>query len=121
MVTVDRGTNMARGANILLLGCSLAVTGCGTDGVQVRPLADASAKFRYSGGLLEQGRAQLALGATGLALETFRTLQRQQPESADVFAGLAACYAKMGRFDLARTNYEFALAYAPQDQALLTA
>jgi len=112
---------MARGANVLLLGCSLAVTGCVTDGVQVRPLADASAKYRYSGSLLEQGRAQLALGATGLALETFRTLQRQQPESADVFAGIAACYAKMGRFDLARTNYEFALAYAPQDQALLTA
>ena len=52
---------MARGAKVLLLGCGLAVTGCVTDGVQVRPIADVSAKYRYSGSLLEQGRAQLAL------------------------------------------------------------
>jgi len=48
-------------------------------------------------------------------------LQREQPESPDVFAGIAACYSAMGRYDLARTNYEFALAYAPQSEPLLTA
>lgn len=110
---------MLRG--VLLLGCGLAATGCVEHAVQVRPIADPAAKYRFAGGLLAEGRAQLALGNAGLALETFRTLQRQQPESADVFAGIAACYAAMGRYDLARTNYEFALAYAPNDRNLLNA
>ena len=112
---------MMRGGRILLLGCGLAAAGCVEQKVQVRPIADAATKFRYSGGLLGQGRAQLALGNPGLALETFRTLQRQQPESADAFAGIAACYAAMGRYDLARANYEFALASAPTDRNLLNA
>jgi tetratricopeptide (TPR) repeat protein len=78
-------------------------------------------KVRYGGGLLAQARAELALGNVGLALETFRKIQREQPESADLFAGIAACYAAMGRYDLARANYEFALAYSPDNAALLTA
>jgi hypothetical protein len=89
--------------------------------VQVRPIADPAAKYRYGGGLLAEARGQLALGNAGLALETFRKLQREQPASADAFAGIAACYAAMGRYDLARANYEFALAYSPDNPALLTA
>jgi hypothetical protein len=89
--------------------------------VHVRPIANADAKMRFSGGLLDQARGQLALGNVGLALESFRTLQREQPDSADALAGIAACYASMGRYDLARLNYELALAYAPQDPRLLTA
>lgn len=113
---------MARGGTFLLLGGSLAAVGCTMDqNVHVRPIADTQAKMRFSGGLLNQARGQLALGNVGLALESFRTLQREQPESADAFAGIAACYAAMGRYDLARANYEFALAYAPQDPRLLTA
>jgi hypothetical protein len=61
------------------------------------------------------------MGAIGLAIESFRTLQRQQPENPDIYAGLAASYAAMGRYDLTRTNYELALAYAPDDPALLQA
>jgi tetratricopeptide (TPR) repeat protein len=101
---------------------SLAAAGCATNhDVQVRAIADPSAKMRYSGSLLAQARAQLAFNSVGLALETFRQIQREQPESAEVFAGIAACYAAMGRYDLERANYEYALAYAPHDAALLSA
>jgi hypothetical protein len=113
---------MTGGTKILLLGSSLLMTGCVTDqAYQVRPIADPAAKFRYAGSLIAQGRAQLALGNVGLALETFRKAQREQPPSADTFAGIAACYSAMGRHDLARSNYEFALAYAPNDPMLLYA
>ena len=112
-----------RGAKLLLVGAAgLTVAGCATsNAVQVRAIADPGAKFRYGGGLLAEGRAQLALGNAGIALETFRKLQREQPESADAFSGIAACYAAMGRYDIARANYEYALASAPSDARLLTA
>ena len=113
---------MIRGGKFLLVGISLATAGCTTtQQVQVRAIPDPAAKLRYGGGLLAEGRAQLAFGAAGTALETFRKLQREQPASPDAFAGIAACYAAMGRFDLERQNYEFALAYAPHDPALLSA
>jgi hypothetical protein len=105
-----------------MLSGSLAMAGCVTDqNYRVRAIADPAAKFRYGGTLVAQGRAQLALGNVGLALETFRKAQREQPPSADSFAGIAACYGAMGRYDLARANYEYALAYAPNDVGLLTA
>jgi hypothetical protein len=87
----------------------------------VRAISDPDSKLHYSGGLLAEARGQLVIGAVGLALESFRTLQRQQPDSADAYAGIAACYAAMGRYDLTRTNYELALAYAPDNPALLQA
>jgi len=110
-----------RGATILLTSCSLAIASCAeTQDIHVRAVGAPSAKTQFSGGLLAQGRGQLALGNAGTALETFRKLLREQPESADAFAGVAACYVAMGRYDLARTNFEFALAYAPNDVGLLT-
>ena len=113
---------MIRGGRFLFVGASLAMTGCTTTHpVEVRAIPDPSAKYHYSGGLLAEARGQLAVGAVGTALETFRKLQREQPASPDAFAGIAACYAAMGRFDLERQNYEFALAYAPHDRVLLSA
>lgn len=113
---------MTGGKRIVLLGSTFLMTGCVTDqNYHVRAIADPAVKFRYAGSLIAQGRAQLALGNVGLALETFRKAQREQPPSADTFAGIAACYAAMGRYDIARANYEFALAYAPSDRILLTA
>jgi hypothetical protein len=109
---------MTRGANILLIGVSLAAAGCTTSHhLQVRAVGRASSAS--GGGLLAEARGQLALGDVGLALESFRTLQREQPDSAAAYEGVAECYAAMGRYDLARTNYEFALAYAPNDPRLL--
>jgi len=113
---------MTTGGKLLLLSGCLAASGCTADQtVQIRPISDPNGKLHYSGGLLAEARGQLAIGAVGLALESFRTLQRQQPDNSDVYAGIAACYAQMGRFDLTRTNYELALAYAPNDPALLQA
>jgi LytR cell envelope-related transcriptional attenuator len=113
---------MIRGGKVLLVSAGLATAGCtSTQQVQVRAIPDPSAKYHYSGGLLAEGRGQLAVGAVGTALETFRKLQREQPNGPDAFAGIAACYAAMGRFDLERQSYEFALAYSPHDPALLSA
>lgn len=113
---------MARGGKFFVAGGCLAVAACAqTGGVKVRAIADPAAKLRFGGGLLSDARAQLALGDVGIALETFQTLAREQPENPDAYAGIAACYAAMGRYDIARQNYEIALAYAPNDPALLTA
>lgn len=113
---------MKRGGKFLLLSGCLAATSCATQHtVQVRAIADTNRKLQYGGDLLADARAQLAMGAIGLAIESFRTLQRQQPDNVNAYAGLAASYAAMGRYDLTRTNYELALAYAPNDPNLLQA
>ena len=110
-----------RGGKFLVAGLALT-SGCAANHeVQVRAIPDPAAKLRYSGSLLDVGRAQLSLGNAGTALETFRKLLREQPTNPDAFAGIAACYQSMGRYDLEQANYEFALAYAPHDQRLLTA
>jgi hypothetical protein len=59
------------------------------------------------------------LGNVGLALEGFRKAQRQNPNDPDVVAGIGDCYAAMGRFDIAESSYEEALALAPRDHVLL--
>jgi hypothetical protein len=114
---------MTRGGRLLVAAAGVALTsGCATSpNLQVRAIPDPAAKLRFGGGLLSDGRAQLALGNAGTALETFRKLLREQPTNPDAFAGIAACYQAMGRYDLEQANYEFALAYAPHDQNLLRA
>jgi hypothetical protein len=59
------------------------------------------------------------LGDVGLALEAFRKAQRANPSDTAALAGIGDCYAAMGRFDLAQSNYETALALAPHDRNLL--
>ena len=100
---------------------SLAAAGCAVapKSVEIRPLADPAAKLRAGSGLLADARAQLAMGNVGLALEGFRKALREQPDNPEAYAGIASCYASMGRYDLARSNYEAALAFAPQDPGLL--
>ena len=111
---------MTGGRKLLLLSGALAATGCTANHqVQVRAIPYPGATSKTGSGLLAQARGQLALGDVGLALETFRTLQREQPENPEVFEGIAQCYAAMSRYDLVRTNLEFALAYAPNDPRLL--
>lgn len=68
-----------------------------------------------------EARGQFALGNIALALESFRKAARDDPDSADAYVGIAACYDRMGRFDLSRRNYETALAIAPGDPSLLAA
>jgi len=114
---------MHGGAKTLLVTAALATVGCapGAKMVEIRPIADPSAKLRLGGPRLAQAKAQLALGNVGLALEAFRIVTREQPGNTEALAGIAACYSVMGRFDLARQNYEAALAISPNDPALLSA
>jgi hypothetical protein len=68
---------------------------------------------------IAEARGHLALGNVALALEGFRKAARDDPASIEALAGMADCYARMTRFDLARRYYEAALAIAPQNRALL--
>ena len=69
---------------------------------------------------LQEAEGQLALGNIGTALEGFRTVLRDQPGNPRAAVGVAHAYEGMGRFDLAHTWYETALAAAPNDAAILT-
>jgi len=116
---------MRGGVSSLVCLAALATGGCTTvtqtAEIKIRPIPDASAKLRPGSGLLADAAAQLALGNVGLALEGFRKVLREQPDSADAYTGIAKCYEAMGRSDLARSNYEAALALTPRNPQLLTA
>jgi tetratricopeptide (TPR) repeat protein len=113
---------MRGGTKFLCFAACLAAAGCAAEGeLEIRPIADPSAKLRPGADRLADARAQLALGNVGLATEAFRKVVREQPDNVDAYAGLAACYEAMGRYDLARRNYESALALAPRSPALLDA
>lgn len=89
-----------------------------TAGVKVRAVGQAPAAIGDSGAALARAQGLLNLGNPGLALEAFRTEQRDRP-SAAALAGIAACYVAMGRDDLAKTNIEAALALSPNSPDLL--
>ena len=115
---------MRRGVSSLVYAGFLVAAGCAsapqTAELKIRAIPDASAKLRPGAALLADANGQLAIGNVGLALEGFRKALREQPNNADAYAGLARAYEAMGRFDLARSNYEAALALAPKDPVLLT-
>jgi tetratricopeptide (TPR) repeat protein len=77
------------------------------------------APLKAGGDQLALARAQLALGNVGLALEAFHAAQRANPNDPAPPAGIGDCYAAMGRYDIAESSYEVALALAPRDHALL--
>lgn len=113
---------MTGGIKTLFVSAALLTTACASDDGQfnVRAIADplaASAKPGTS--TLGQARGLLALGSVGLALEGFHKALREQPDSIEALAGIAACYERMGRYDLSRAKYEAALAIAPHNAVLL--
>ena len=112
---------MRRGGKNWVAAAGLLAAGCAADSgqLQIRAIADPASKLRQGNGDLAAARGQLALGNVGLALEAFRKLHRTQPENAEVLAGIAECYLEMGRNDLARANYEAALAIEPRNPELL--
>jgi hypothetical protein len=113
---------MKRGAVTFCVTGSLLVTGCiGEAGkLEIRTLADPlTAAAKRGSPMIVEGRAMLALGNAGLALEAFRKALREQPGSIEALAGIAACYDEMGRYDLSRSYFEEALANAPKDPVLL--
>ena len=113
---------MRGGKRTLLATVALATAGCATDDGQlnVRAIADPLAAAAKRGSpMVAEGRGALALGNVGTALEAFRKALREQPDSIEALAGIAACYERMGRYDLSRVNYEAALAIAPNNPVLL--
>jgi hypothetical protein len=112
---------MSRGEIFALLIATTALVGCvATPGrVDIRPIADPAAALSRGGDDLTVARGQLALGNVGLALEAFREVRRARPSDPAPLAGIGDCYAAMGRLDLARANYEAALALAPKSPRLL--
>jgi hypothetical protein len=111
---------MRKGGKALALGASFAMVGCASasSNLRIRTL-DPAAKLHQGNDELAAAQGLLALGSVGLALEGFRDAQRRQPADPRPLAGIAACYAAMGRYDLAEHNYQAALALAPEDGALL--
>ena len=116
---------MKRGGQKFLVSTTmLAVAACGGEQgkLEIRSIPTALAQGKkpipYR---IAEARGQLALGNAALALEAFRIAAREDPNSADALAGMAACYDQMGRFDLSRRNYEAALALAPNDLEILGA
>jgi tetratricopeptide (TPR) repeat protein len=98
----------------------LLITACTSDGtLNIRPVATGFAEGQRPASFrVAEARAHFALGNVALAAEGFRRALREEPGSVDALNGLAACYDRMGRFDLARTHYEQALALAPNDARL---
>ena len=111
---------MNGGVKSALLISGVALAGCSTanNAVEVRPIADRSAALA-NGDALAVARGQFMLGNVGLALEGFRKAQREKPNDPAVLSGIGDCYAAMGRFDIAESNYEVALSLAPRDHVLL--
>jgi hypothetical protein len=113
---------MVGGKKAIVATAALAACGCTADDgkLNVRAIADPlSAAAKRGSPMLAEGRTALALGNVGTALEAFRRALREQPESIEALAGIAACYERMGRYDLSRVNYEAALAIAPNNPILL--
>ncbi len=99
----------------------LLASACVSQGqnIEIRKVSGSSTTLRVGDEGIQQAYAMLRLGNAGTALEAFRKVQRERP-NADALAGIAACYEAMGRHDLARVNYEAALAMAPANAALLS-
>ena len=114
---------MRGGVRTAFATACLAAAGCTaqSSGIEIRPIADPAAKLRPGADRTADARGQLAIGNVGLAVEGFRTALREDPRNIDAYVGLAACYEKMGRFDLAGRYYQEALAFAPRDARILAA
>lgn len=77
-----------------------------------RPVAVPASDFQDA---LAEARSMYLRGEYGLAIGGFRNAIRLSPDDATGYDGLAACYDRLGRFDLSRRYYEVALAFAPTD------
>ena len=112
---------MNGGVKASLLVSSLALAGCTTTTREVKyqAIPDPSAVLSQGGDEVAVARGQFLLGNVGLALEGFRKAQRANPTNPAALAGIGDCYASMGRFDIAQSSYEAALALAPHNRQFL--
>jgi len=105
---------------VAAIGLLLLLSACtGATEIAVRPQPGTLAPGQQTASFrVAEARSYFRLGSIGLAAEGFRRALREEPASVDALNGLAACYDKMGRFDLSRSYYERALALAPGDARL---
>ena len=104
----------ARNAFILAVLASGTAACSARFGPEVRKVSPAVLEAP-AGTAMVQGRALFARGEYALAIEEFRKVVREDPNSAAGYNALASAYDMIGRFDLASRNYELALAHAPDD------
>ena len=115
---------MKRGGKLIASSAAIAVAACGGQQgkLEIRSTPKPLSQIERSvPARIAEARGLLALGNVGLALTSFRIAAREDPNSVDALAGIAASYDQMGRFDLSRRYYESALALAPADSQLLAA
>ena len=115
---------MKRGGKFIASSAAIAVAACGGQQgkLEIRSTPKPLSQIERSvPARIAEARGLLALGNVGLALTSFRIAAREDPNSVDALAGIAASYDQMGRFDLSRRYYESALALAPADSQLLAA
>lgn len=99
----------------------IGAAGCAKQ-VEIRAIASPLSTGKQPANIrVAEGNAQFALGNVGLAIEAFRKALREEPSSVEAMVGMAACYDRMGRFDLSQKNYELALAADPANPALYQA
>ncbi len=112
---------MSAQRNMLAAIAVLALAGCNDAKLAIRSVpGTALAENATADVRVAEGRAQLALGNVGLALESFRKAIRENPAKLEAYVGMASGYERMGRFDLAARQYEGALALAPFNRDLLS-
>lgn len=112
---------MTGGKRLILGGAAvLAIAACREEGkLEIRSISSPiAAAGRPVPERIAEARGYFALNNVGLALEAFRKALRDDPASVDALNGIAACYDRMGRFDLSRRYYEMALAIDPGDARL---
>ena len=66
-----------------------------------------------SSSMLKRGKAQLDADLNAMAIESFRSEIRHNPNGAEAYNGLAIAYSRLGRDDLAKRYFETALAKDP--------
>jgi hypothetical protein len=91
----------------------LGTTACTTSApkIQVRAVVKGSAPQQETASAeLLQAHGHLALGSVALALEGYRRTNRMDPDNVEAMMGMAECYARMGRADIASRYSQMALA-----------
>ena len=80
---------------------------------QIRPIPDPISSVANETPY-ERGKRLLVAGDVAAGLTVFRQALLDQPDSADILDGVAVCYDRLGRPDLAETYYEAALRIDPK-------
>lgn len=102
--------------SVLALSTMIACAACAAAEFSPRLVAAATTPDAGSDETVRLAEVQFRRGNVALALQHYRKAMRAAPANIDAFIGVAACYDRMGRFELSRRYYEEALALDPSDR-----